>query len=526
MLYWLAPKGASLFFWCKLIQSVEFGSEAPHNAAKEETSVSCAITSNADFEHMFELAPVSLWLEDYSGLRQIFDRWRAEGVEDLREHVARHPELLKQCSGALRVLKVNQRTLELFGAETQQILESNLGQVFRDDMHHAVVHELTQLWSGALEFSNQTVNYTLDGLRLDVQIHARILPGYENCWSKVLVSLEDITSQTRGRRELQRSEQYARDLFEHSPVSLWVEDFTAVKRLLDGVRDQGISDFKTFIAVHPEFVTRCMQEIRVVDVNQQTLRMFGASTKEVLLNSIGQVFRGEMHASFADQLLDLWQGKTFQQREVINYSLSGEVLNIHMQFSVLDGHMDDWGLVLLSLVDITARKKAEAYLEYLGKHDVLTQLRNRAFYVEELNRIGRKGPWPLSIIAMDLNGLKEVNDNQGHAAGDLMLRRMGEVLSKSVDAPAYAARIGGDEFAVLLPGVDERGALAVQERIQSLLELNNQFYPGQHLSMAIGLACCQQSEPVESAINRADQAMYADKQRYYQQVDSDRRRSS
>lgn len=482
------------------------------------------LSSGADFEHMFELAPVSLWLEDYSALRKIFDRWRAEGILDLRAHLTERPERLGECSAALRILKVNRRTLELFSAETQQMLESNLDKVFRDDMHDAVVHELTQLWSGQMEFSNQTVNYALDGRMLDVQIHARILPGYEQCWSRVLVSLEDITAQMGSRAELLRSERYARDLFEHSPVSLWVEDFTAIKRLIDGVRDQGIKDFKTFITVHPEFVSRCMQEIRVVDVNQQTLRMFGASSKEMLLNNIGRIFRGEMHESFADQLLDLCEGKTFQQREVLNYALSGDVLHIHMQFSVLAGHTQDWGLVLLSLVDITARKKAEAYLEYLGKHDVLTQLRNRAFYVEELNRVSRKGPWPLSIIAIDLNGLKTVNDEQGHAAGDLMLRRMGEVLSKTVDVPSCAARIGGDEFTVLLPGIDEHGALAVQARILSLLELNNQFYPGQHLSVAMGLACCRADEVVESAVHRADQAMYAEKNRYYEQKNVNRRR--
>lgn len=488
--------------------------------------MSSSLSSGAEFEHMFELAPVSLWLEDYSALKQLFDSWRAAGVADLRAHLAQDPARVRQCSAALKVLKVNRRTLELFAAESQQALEANLGQVFRDDMHDALSHELSALWSGQLEFSNQTVNYALDGRRLDVQIRARILPGYENDWSRVLLSLEDITSQMRSARQLRRSEQYARDLFEHSPVSLWVEDFSAVKALLDGVRAQGIEDFKTFIAVHPEFVARCMQEIRVIDVNQQTLRLLGASSKDMLLNNIGRVFRGEMHESFAEQLLDLWEGKTFQQREVVNYSLSGEAVHIHMQFSVLADHLSDWGLVLLSLVDITARKKAEAYLEYLGKHDVLTQLRNRAFYAEELNRLTRKGPWPLSVIAIDLNGLKLVNDEQGHAAGDSMLRRVGEVLAKAVDPPACAARIGGDEFTVLLPGMDERSAFALQERILSMLELNNQFYPGQPISLAMGVGSCRTGDTVEAAIHRADQAMYAEKMRYYQDLGADRRQLS
>lgn len=482
-----------------------------------------SLSSGADFEHMFDLAPVSLWLEDYSALKRLFDTWRAEGITDLLAHFAEDPDRIRQCTACLRVLSVNRRTLSLFAASSQAELLDNLDKVFRDDMHDQVAIELEQLWSGALEFSNQTVNYALDRRRLDVLIHARILPGHEDTWSRMLVSLEDVTPQVQAAQQQRRSERYARDLFEHSPVSLWVEDFSAVKRLLDGVRAQGIQDFKTFIKVHPEFVSRCMQEIRVIDVNQQTLQMFGAASKEELLHNIGRVFRGEMHDSFADQLQDLWEGKLFQQREVVNYALSGEPVYIHMQFSVLADHQEHWGLVLLSLVDITARKKAEAYLEYLGKHDVLTQLRNRTFYVEELNRITRKGPWPLSVIAIDLNGLKVINDEHGHAAGDALLRRVGEVLSKAMDASTCAARIGGDEFSVLLPGMDERSALAVQERITSLVEINNQFYPGQPLSLAMGIATCTSGADVEAALHRADKAMYAEKLRYYKENALDRR---
>ncbi|WP_174435702.1 sensor domain-containing diguanylate cyclase [Comamonas granuli] len=482
------------------------------------------VSSGLDFEHMFALAPVSLWLEDFSQLRRLFDGWRAAGVSDLRAHLEQDPEQLHQCMASLQVLRVNQRTLDLFAAASQEELLRSLDQIFRDDMLLQVGNEFEALWSGALEYSNQTVNYALDGRRLDVFIRVRVLPGHEATWSRVLVSLEDVTPQMRAQAQLQRSERYARGLFEHSPVSLWVEDFSVIKRLMDEVRRQGIRDFKTFIKVHPEFVDRCMKEIRVIDVNQQTLHMFGAHSKAELLNQTARVFRGEMHESFAEQLQDLWDGKLFQQREVVNYALSGEPVNIHMQFSVMEGHQDDWSLVLLSLVDITARKQAEAYLEYLGKHDVLTQLRNRAFYVEELNRIRRKGPWPLGVLAIDLNGLKAINDEHGHAAGDAMLRRAGEVLAKAVEAAHCAARVGGDEFMVLLPGVDERGTVAVQERIQSLVDMNNQFYPGQHLSLAMGRAVCQAGEHVDEALQQADQNMYQEKKRYYDEHALDRRR--
>lgn len=482
---------------------------------------------STDYESMFEFAPMSLWIEDYSGLRQLFDSWRSAGVADLVAHLNAEPGRVRECLAQLRVLSVNRSTLSLFGARDQADLLSRLDSVFRDDMTAPVIYELDQLWQGKLCFDNQTVNYALDGRRLDVHVRVRVLPGHEASWDRVLVSLDDITARVRAEELRLESERYARELFERSPVSLWVEDFSAVKVLLDDIRKRGISDFTTFIKVHPEFVTRCMREIRVIDVNRETLRMFGAADKGQLLDNLSELFRDEMQDSFAEQLLDLWNGKMLQQREVINYALTGDLLNIHMQFAVLEDRLATWDLVLVSLIDITARKKAEAYLEYLGKHDVLTQLRNRTFFTEEVNRLTRKGPWPVSVLVIDMNGLKPVNDEEGHAAGDALLRRVGEVLSKAVDEPGWPARIGGDEFAVVLPKTDERGAEAMRERIVSMLELNNQFYAGQSgrmLNLAMGVATCEAGDQLDAALQRADRAMYEEKARHYRETGAERRR--
>jgi len=242
-----------------------------------------------------------------------------------------------------------------------------------------------------------------------------------------------------------------------------------------------------------------------------------------LLGALDHVFRDDMRAHFAEQLVDLWHGKLFQQREVLNYALDGEPVHVYLQFSVLPGCEQRWEQVLVSLIDITARKKAEAYLEYLGKHDVLTGLRNRAFFVDELNRLERKGPWPVTVVVVDLNGLKTANDEGGHAAGDALLRRIGQVLDKLAEKPMTASRIGGDEFAVLLPGSDERRGEQAVEQLHELLALNNQFHGGEPLSLAIGLATARDGERLGLAIHRADAQMYAAKREYYAQRQHDRR---
>lgn len=321
-----------------------------------------------EFADMFELAPVSLWLEDYSALKGLFERWRTEGVSDLRTHLRADPQRVAECSRCIKLLRVNRRTLELYAAASMSELVAGLDRVFRDAMFEQHVEELAQLWDGHTRFASQTVNYSLAGKRLDILLNGHVLPGHEADWSRVLLAIEDVTERVQAQQRLASSELYARGLFEHSPVSLWVEDFSAVKRLLDEAREQGISDFRTFTDVHPEFVERCMAEIRVIDVNQQTLKMFAARDRHELLNSLNLVFRDDMRASFNEQLIELWQGKLIQQREVVNYALSGDKLHVLLQFSVFPGHEKHWDLVLVSLTDITARKQAEAYLEFLGKH--------------------------------------------------------------------------------------------------------------------------------------------------------------
>jgi diguanylate cyclase (GGDEF)-like protein len=476
-----------------------------------------------DNAEMFDLAPVSLWIEDYSAVRELFEQWRAEGIDDIEAFLLADPKRVRQCSERMRILKVNRKTLSLFGARDLDHLMANLGQVMRDDTFKSLVEEMVQLWNGKGSFSANTVNYTLGGRRLDIQLSGTILPGHEANWDRVMIAIEDVTERENARRRLTASENYAFGLFAYSPVSLWVEDFSSVKRLMDDVRARGVEDFRVFTDVHEEFVPRCISEIRVLDVNDRTLELFNAPDKATLLRSLPIVFRDETGPDFREQLIDLWGGKLFQQREVVNYTLDGTKLHLLLQFSVLPGHEGDWAQVLVGLTDISARKKAEAYLEYLGTHDVLTRTLNRSFFVDELNRLDRKGPHPVTIIIADLNGLKTANDELGHGVGDALLRRAGEVFGSLVSKPASVARIGGDEFAVLLPGTDAAGGEAVLASLAELIVLNNQYYPDFELSISTGIATSRPGDRLEQVVKRADMKMLHAKRLYYLEVNRDRR---
>lgn len=464
---------------------------------------------------VFDLAPVAMWIEDFSAVKQQFELWRAEGVEDIRAFLKEDLSRVAACSQKIRVLQVNSKTLELYEARDLDHLVENISIVFCEDMFESHINELAALWEGKSEFSSNAVNYSLSGRRMDIQLKGSVMPGYEETLGQILLTTEDVTAREDARRRENQSRQHAEGLFEHSPVSLWVEDFSQIRELIEMVRERGILDFRVFMDVHPEFVRQCMSEIRVIDVNQATLDLFGAPDVQTLLRRQPDIFRDEMEKPFREQLMDLWEGKLYHQREVVNYALDGSIRHILLHFAVLPGHEQDWSQVQVALTDITARKKAEAYLEYLGKHDVLTKLHNRAFFTDELNRLERKPLRPVSAILMDLNGLKEANDQLGHDAGDSLLRRFGEVLNGVVTQPNHAARIGGDEFAILMPGADRKAVTSMVETISELLHINNQFYSNAPLSVAIGMATSQDGEKMEELVKRADQAMYEDKRLHH-----------
>ena len=84
------------------------------------------------------------------------------------------------------------------------------------------------------------------------------MPGYEDTLGQLLITTENVTEREAARRAEEEHRRYAEGVFEHSPVSLWIEDFSGIQALIEGVRERGIEDFRVFTDVHPEFVRQCM----------------------------------------------------------------------------------------------------------------------------------------------------------------------------------------------------------------------------------------------------------------------------
>lgn len=121
-------------------------------------------------------------------------------------------------------------------------------------------------------------------------------------------------------------------------------------------------------------------------------------------------------------------------------------------------------------VDITEKKLAEEKLLFLSYHDHMTGLYNRRFFEEEVKRLDKARNLPLTIIMADVNGLKLVNDSFGHDAGDQLLQEAAKAIQQGCRLDDVVARVGGDEFAILLPNTDSKTATDVIKRIKGYIE--------------------------------------------------------
>lgn len=167
-------------------------------------------------------------------------------------------------------------------------------------------------------------------------------------------------------------------------------------------------------------------------------------------------------------------------------------------------------------------RQAQENLLYLSYHDALTGLHNRMYFEQEISDIERKKEYGVGIFAVDIDGLKFVNDTFGHEQGDLILMRAAKVLKASFRAHDIIARIGGDEYTAIIRGVAMHDMETMYKRIHTNLQLENEKFKGAviPLHMSVGYAYSAGADKsIRDLIREADNKMYREK--LYHQISTE-----
>jgi PAS domain S-box-containing protein len=182
-----------------------------------------------------------------------------------------------------------------------------------------------------------------------------------------IASLVALTIESAQRRrteqELEQREKEYRTLFENSPISLWYEDFSQVKQLLDEIRASGVIDLRAHLLDHPELPEELIAAIRIIDVNEASLTMHEAETKAELLEGINLVLTESSRTSMCEQFVAIWESKLFFEATTIDQTIKGTEIHVALRWAVPPGYEETLERVLLAKTDISAAVEAEQSLQ-------------------------------------------------------------------------------------------------------------------------------------------------------------------
>lgn len=220
--------------------------------------------------------------------------------------------------------------------------------------------------------------YRKDGSVMWVSENARAVYDEQGALRYYEGSIEDITARKQAEEALRQSEERFRDLFENSPIAIWEEDFSEVKMVVEDLKRKGVADLRAYLAAHPEMIAKCIELVKILNVNQTAVKLYEAPGKSELLGELSRTFTPASQESFRNEILVIAAGKLDFQSETTMHTFRGKPRHIAIKWTVMPGYERTYAKVLVSVIDITERIQAEEALQYqIELEKLIIQISNR-----------------------------------------------------------------------------------------------------------------------------------------------------
>ncbi len=246
----------------------------------------------------------------------------------------------------------------LFGYSEDEAVGKHISLIIPSDRRDEEAEVLARLRRGEKIDHFETIRQAKNGRRLNVSLTVSPIKSSDGRIVGASKVARDITDRRLADEAIARSRRRYHRIFEGAGVSIWDEDFTAVRAALDDLRASGVRDFDAYFRERPQEIDRFIGLVRVVDVNETTLRMFRAPDKAKLVDSVTTALTKETREVFAQELVALAEGRPRFEAEAELRTVHGERLDVLVSITFpMPGESAD--NVLVTMTDITAQKRAE-----------------------------------------------------------------------------------------------------------------------------------------------------------------------
>lgn len=265
---------------------------------------------------------------------------------------------------------------------------------------------------------------------------------------------------------------------------------------------------------------------RIIYVNPAFERLMGYQADEVIGQNPSLLQGEDTDMQTRQQIREAMRDGKRIRTQILNYTKQGQPL--WLDINIVPIHNEDGRLAYFAAIerDLTEHKELQSRLEKLASTDSLTQLPNRHALLNLAAREfahAKRFDRPLSLVMIDVDHFKTINDSHGHAAGDAVLEQVGQICSEALRDSDSLGRIGGEEFVLLLPDTPQQNAEQVAERMRERLAQTPIRVQDQtlHITASFGVASISPEDgSLDAILARADNAMYSAKNSGRNQVKS------
>lgn len=353
----------------KPIEPESFLKKVNEALATKHTPASITVSEEFHREHMRVLTDTLVNKVELLEA-EVIERQRAE--EKLRQSAANQLGLIDSTNDHMWSVDAQYRLIT-GNAEFLRYTEKVLGKRLLEGesiLHHTIQLELRNEWRSYLDRA-------IKGERFVVETQTHLVPPAryrEFCFNPIFdingkttgvaISSRDITDRKKADELIHVREEQYRSLFEDSPISFWLEDFSEVKNRLDTLRESGIDDLPEYLRNHPEFLIECANLIQVLDVNTAAINLYQANNKTELLGKLGETSVPMALAQIEYELIQLAKGELNFEREGVDQTLTGNKVYVNIHWTVVPGFEHDLSRVIVSAVNVTEQKQAEKRIHH------------------------------------------------------------------------------------------------------------------------------------------------------------------